>query len=210
MGKVKKQETLDVSTEEKIKQAAQKLFTKKGYAATRTRDISEEAGINLALLNYYFRSKEKLFEIVMMENLQNFFKSMIDVLNDEGASLEKKIEIFVTNYTEMLMKHPDLPLFVLSEIRANPQRLVSKMGIKEHFAKSQFMKQLHEGMANGTITPMHPLQFIMNMVGLTVFPFVASPVLKSLGDMKESDFNAFIEYRKTMIPRWVKAFMKVK
>jgi AcrR family transcriptional regulator len=210
MGKAKKQETLDVSTEEKIKQAAQKLFTRKGYAATRTRDISEEAGINLALLNYYFRSKEKLFEIVMMENLQNFFKSMIDVLNDEGASLEKKIEIFVANYTEMLMKHPDLPLFVLSEIRANPQRLVSKMGIKEHFAKSQFMKQLHEGMANGTITPMHPLQFIMNMVGLTVFPFVASPVLKSLGDMKESDFNAFIEYRKTMIPKWVKALMKVK
>ena len=67
----------DLSTEEKIKAAAKKLFTQKGFAATRTRDIAEEAGINLALLNYYFRSKEKLFELVMKENVQLFLGTMI-------------------------------------------------------------------------------------------------------------------------------------
>ena len=72
MAKKEKLKT-DLSTEEKIKAAARKVFTQKGYSATRTRDIAEEAGLNLALLNYYFRSKEKLFELIMAEKMQQFF-----------------------------------------------------------------------------------------------------------------------------------------
>jgi len=53
---------LDTSTEAKIKAAARVVFHKNGFAATRTRDIAEEAGINLALLNYYFRSKQNHYE----------------------------------------------------------------------------------------------------------------------------------------------------
>ena len=76
----------DSSTEEKIKIAARHVFHIKGYAGTRTRDIAEEAGINLALLNYYFRSKEKLFEIVMMETLRDFLQSLTSVFNDMESS----------------------------------------------------------------------------------------------------------------------------
>ena len=83
---------MDTSTEERIKQAARKVFHQKGYAATRTRDIAEEANINHAMLNYYFRSKEKLFEIVMMETMTQFFKGVGSILNDENTSLEEKIE----------------------------------------------------------------------------------------------------------------------
>src|SRR5687768_3368256 len=97
-----KKKTLDLSTEEKIKAAALKLFTKKGFAATRTRDISEEAGINLALLNYYYRSKERLFELVMTEILQNFFRGLTQIFNDESTSLDEKVSIFVKNYTALL------------------------------------------------------------------------------------------------------------
>lgn len=64
---VRKLPGTDLSTEQKIIEAARKVFTRKGYSATRTRDIAEEAGLNLALLNYYFRSKQKLFELVMAE-----------------------------------------------------------------------------------------------------------------------------------------------
>ena len=70
MKPVKTKPAADPSTEEKIKIAARSVFHKKGYAATRTRDIAEEAGINLALLNYYFRSKEKLIDIIMTETMQ--------------------------------------------------------------------------------------------------------------------------------------------
>ncbi|MBS1688702.1 MAG: TetR/AcrR family transcriptional regulator, partial [Bacteroidetes bacterium] len=83
------------STEEKIKEAARKVFLQKGYAATRTRDIAEEAGYNLALLNYYFRSKEKLFDIIMVETMQNFLHSVKEILRDEQTSLQEKLELLV-------------------------------------------------------------------------------------------------------------------
>lgn len=198
---------LDSTTEEKIKQAARKLFMKKGYAATRTRDISEEAGINLALLNYYFRSKEKLFELIMLESLQHFFKNMLEVLNEKETSLEEKVETFVVNYTDMLRKQPDIPLFIFSEIRNNPAQLVAKMGVKDYLRNSYFMKQIQEAMKSGRITTVNPLQFIINMVGMTVFPFIASPILKNMFEMDEKTFDSILDERKTLIPKWVKAIL---
>src|SRR5688500_16893568 len=127
MVKARKNDNLDLSTEEKIKKAALKLFTKKGYVATRTRDISEEAGINLALLNYYYRSKEKLFELVMTEILQNFFRGITQIFNDEKTSLDEKVKIFVVSYTGLLKQQPDLPLFIFHELRLNPENPPRKM-----------------------------------------------------------------------------------
>src|SRR5260221_8076178 len=98
MAKMKKVGTQQLSTEEKIKVAARKVFLRKGFSATRTRDIAEEAGINLALLNYYFRSKQKLFEEVMREKIQTLLQTVIPVLNNQSTNLEKKIELVVSNY----------------------------------------------------------------------------------------------------------------
>src|SRR5690606_16653507 len=116
----------DGSTEARILAAARNVFTRKGYAAARTRDIAEEAGINLALLNYYFRSKEKLFEQVMLENIQQFVKGIREALDDESTSLQEKTAWFARNYTAMLLKNPDLPLFIISELRQHPDKLVQR------------------------------------------------------------------------------------
>src|SRR5580698_8757544 len=105
----------ELSTEEKIKEAARKLFTQKGFAATRTRDIAEEAGINLALLNYYFRSKERLFDLVMLENFGQFISGVRALFNDENTSLDQKIEALVNFYIDRLIISPDLPLFIINE-----------------------------------------------------------------------------------------------
>src|SRR5689334_23935314 len=94
----KAKQVVDSSTEEKIMEAARTVFLRKGYAATRTRDIAEEAGINLALLNYYFRSKEKLFSLVMQEKFQKFFGVIFPILNEPTTSLEEKVERLVDSY----------------------------------------------------------------------------------------------------------------
>ena len=83
----------ELTTEEKILLSASKVFTEKGFAGTRTRDIAEEAGINLALLNYYFRSKEKLFEQVMKVKMVLLFGQIVPILTNEKTNLEEKIEI---------------------------------------------------------------------------------------------------------------------
>jgi len=201
---------IDTSTEEKIKSAARTIFTQKGYAATRTRDIAEEAGINLALLNYYFRSKEKLFDIIMLESMQDFIHSITGVFNDETTSLKEKIQNMVNHYLDMLTNQPNLPLFVLSELRDNPGDLISKLHLKENLVQSHFLKQIQQAIQEGRIPPIHPLHFIMNLMGMIVFPFVASPILKSIGELDQSAFLELMQQRKKYIPIWIEAMMKVK
>ena len=209
MKKEKIKPVVDPSAEEKIKNAARIIFQKKGFAATRTRDIAEEAGMNLALLNYYFRSKEKLFDIIMLESLRDFLKSIITLLSNEDNTFEKKIELFVENYIDFLMEHPHIPLFILSELRANPNALVSKMNLKEVLMKSNFIKQFQEQVKKGKISPIHPVHFLMNLAGLVVFPFIASPIIRNLGDLKgDKEFNEIMQQRKKMIPQWIKQMYK--
>ena len=203
-------ETTNASTELKIKQAAQKVFMQKGYAAARTRDIAEAAGINLALLNYYFRSKEKLFDLIMLENLQQFIEGIKEILNNRKTSIEQKVEAIVTNYIDLLTRQPDLPLFILHELRTHPKEIVSKIDRDKFINKSYFMQQIKDAVKQGKIAPVNPLHFLMNIISLTIFPFVASPILQNIGGLNQQDFNALMEERKKLIPKWIKAIMQKK
>jgi AcrR family transcriptional regulator len=172
MAKKKEAKALDTTTEAKIKNAARVVFHKKGFAATRTRDIAEEAGINLALLNYYFRSKEKLFETIMFETVFGFMQNMAMVLNDEKSTLEKKVELIASYYIDFITKEPNIPIFMLSEIRNNNAHgLLEKLPIKQLVMNSAFVKQHQEAVVKGKITEPNPLHFLMNLLSLVVFPF---------------------------------------
>lgn len=193
----------DDSTEEKIRAAARKVFTQKGFAATRTRDIAEEAGINLALLNYYFRSKEKLFEIVMMEKVHKLFGLIGPVLNDPVTQLGEKVERVADHYISMLIENPDLPIFVLSEIRNNPERFGKLVQPHQIINESVFSHQLQE------LRPdVHPAQFILTFMGMMLFPFIARPVIHATGSLDDEAFNMLMEQRKQLIPVWIKTILK--
>lgn len=195
---------LDTSTEEKIKRAAKTVFTQKGYAAARTRDIAEEAGINLALLNYYFRSKERLFHIVMLESLQTFFYSMIIVLNDDKLSFEEKVHGFVDRYISLFQQQPELPFFVVSEVNNHPEIFLKEMGVKEVIFRSSFFKELQERVSkNKNLKGVHPIQFMINIVSMVIFPFVGAPMIRMVGQMKQKDFDGLMEQRKQLVPKWV-------
>ncbi|GIL23875.1 MAG: TetR family transcriptional regulator [Bacteroidota bacterium] len=210
MAKSKEVKTLDTTTEEKIKAAARVVFHKKGYAATRTRDIAEEAGINLALLNYYFRSKEKLFDIIMFETIFGFMQNMAMVLNDEKSTLEKKVEMIAFNYIDFISKEPNIPIFMLSELRNNAGRLLEKLPIKQLIMTSAFFRQHQEAVAKGKIVEPNPLHFLMNLLSLVVFPFIGQPLLQGISGLNETQFNQLMQERKKLIPVWIKAMMKAK
>ncbi len=195
-------EKVDVTTEEKIKEAARKVFMQKGYGATRTRDIAEAAGINLALLNYYFRSKEKLFEIVMMEKMQKMFGAILPVVMNETMNLEDKIDLIVANYIDMLVMNQDLPIFVLSEIRNHPEKFANKIQAGAMMGNSSFVKQLHE-----RVPHLNPLQLLMSIIGMTVFPFVGKPIFQTVNNTDPKMFDQLMEQRKKLIPLWVKAMI---
>jgi AcrR family transcriptional regulator len=196
------------SAEQKIIEAARKLFMQKGYSATKTRDIAAEAGINLALLNYYFRSKEKLFEMIMIDNFRQFIGVIVKMLNDESTTLENKIKNLVATYIDLFLQNGDLPLFILTEIRNHPEKLMGNLPAAPAIFGSVFMRQLQEAIEAKKIPPMDPRHLMLNVVGLTIFPFAAQPMLQAIAGLGGKQFEEMMLERKELIPAWIQAMLK--
>ena len=192
----------ELSTEDKILLAASKVFTEKGFSGTRTRDIAEEAGINLALLNYYFRTKEKLFEQVMKVKVVLLFGQIIPIVTNEKTSLEEKIDLASEKYFDILTKNPNLPLFVLSEIQKKTSDIKSILPFDKVLKNSFLIKQIQE--KKSEINPFH---FLINFISMTVFPFLGKPILQTFELMNDSEFQKFVEERKKFVPVWIKMML---
>jgi AcrR family transcriptional regulator len=192
--------------EQAIKAAAKQVFTQKGYAATRTRDIAEVAGCNIALLNYYFRSKEKLYDIVMLESIQLFIGNILVVLNDEATDLFTKMDLLVARYIDMLLNNPGLPLFVLTELNNNPEALFRKTAEVDELAKSVLARQWKQMLAQRGIS-IHPIHLVLNVTALVVFPFVGKPVVKGKFHIPEEQFIGLMQERKRLIPAWLRGMI---
>lgn len=194
--------TTELSTEDKILLAASKVFTEKGFSGTRTRDIAEEAGINLALLNYYFRTKEKLFEQVMKVKIVLLFGQIIPIVTNEKTSLDEKIDLASVKYFDILTKNPNLPIFVLSEIQKKTSDVKSILPFEKVLNNSYLMKQIKERKPE-----VNPFHFLFNFLSMTVFPFLGKPILQSFDLMTDKEFQQFVEERKTMVPMWIKTML---
>lgn len=192
-----------ISTEEKIIRAADKIFTQKGYAATRTREIAEEAGTNLALLNYYFGSKEKLFRNVVREKLKMLLSAMGPIASDENIPIDQKIKMISENYTQLLLENEDLPLFILNEWSVNKKLFADLIRETRQHAEPVIEKQLRESNMAITLEDL-----IVNTLGMIMFPFIAKPMILSSGLVQEDQFAMFVEKRKEMIPEWIISITK--
>ena len=194
---------MDLTTEEKIIEAARTIFTQKGFSATRTRDIAEEAGINLALINYHFKSKDNLFKIVIKEKFEELFGMISPILSDPKISLEEKIESLVLNYTNLLLANEDLPIFVLNELKTNKHIFDKLLQNARMLSQPIIENQIKErGFTISTIN------FIMNIVSMTLFPFLSKPLFVASGLLKEEEFINFVMDRKQHIPTWVMNTLK--
>jgi AcrR family transcriptional regulator len=194
----------ETEAQERLKLAARKVFLEKGFAAATTRDIAQEADMNLALLNYYFRSKKRLFHIIMLESLQSLLHTVSTVLNDTETTVEQKLAAFVEVYINQLKADPDLPVFILSEVRANPSEFLDKLNYKDVILNSLFFKQLKEGVVKGDFSlELHPIHWFFNLIGMLVFPFAAAPIVKNLMGLNTDDYMALMDERKQLIPKWM-------
>ena len=198
-----------MNSEERIKAAARKVFHQKGYAGTRTRDIAEEAGINHAMVNDYFRSKEKLFGIVMLETMTFFFKGVSTILNNENTSLEEKIEQVVANYIDLLLEEPELPTFMFNEVRTNPEPFVANTPILQALEHSVLASQYAEAVAQGRITEPNLIHTVLNVISLVIFPFIAQPIFTALSRTDKEAYKTLMLERKKLIPQWIRAMLFV-
>jgi len=190
-----------ISSEIRIKEAAHKIFLIKGFAASTVRDVAKEARTNVAMVNYYFRSKKNLFKVVMLEKVQLLFGTLAPILNDEASSLDEKIIGIVNSYIDFLTKNPDLITFIMNEARKQKLEFISSR-VSDMAHKSHFMKQMKA--SSGNLNPVH---FFMSLVGFIAFPFVARPMLLQTGIVNEKEFGNMMEERKQLIPVWINIIM---
>ena len=192
----------DLNTEQKILLAAKKVFLEKGREGSRMQEIADEAGINKALLHYYFRSKEKLFEGVFKETFSRLVPQVISLLNQD-ISLFDKIRIFTREYIDLFLENPYIPGFVIHELSRNPQlivNLITTVGIKPQV----FIGQVHREIEKKTIIPIRPEDLIVNMLSMSIFPFVATPIIKNLIFQEDAAaFRSFLEERKHTVPEFI-------
>lgn len=182
-------------TEMLILEAARKVFIRKGFDGARMQEIADEAGINKALLHYYFRSKEKLFDQIFLVAFKDFWPSIQSQLAQGDGSVKSLIRAGVNAYTDMLLKMPYLPAFVVGEINRSPQRveeLLRSSGIDAAFV----VELVQRGIDRGEVLPMDPRSLIINMLGLVLFPFISRPVLSRMFFASEEEFLSFVAQRR--------------
>jgi AcrR family transcriptional regulator len=186
-------------TEQKIFEAAKQVFLEQGTAKARMQEIADEAGINKAMVHYYFRSKDRLSEAVFQEAAGRFLPRIFGVL--AGAqSLEEKVKTVIQEYTDFLGDNPHLPGFVIHEISHHPERakqFVRSIGTPD---LEPLREQLEEQVEAGAIRPISIEQFVVNLIALCVFPFVARPMLELLLGFDGDQFDGFIEQRQHELP----------
>ncbi|HNW98795.1 MAG TPA: TetR/AcrR family transcriptional regulator [Bacteroidales bacterium] len=194
--------TSDKSTEKIILEAAKKVFLLKGFDGARMQEIADEAKMNKALLHYYFRSKDKLFDAISKEAFEQFFPRVAEIVNNEKTIFEK-IESFVDIYITMLLQNPHLPVFVLHEVNRNPERfikIIKHSGVNPEYFGMMIQKEVEKG----NIRPVNPIHLLINILGMCIFPFIGKPILQ--GFIFNNDSNAyqqFISERKEEVKRFV-------
>jgi len=200
----------DNQAEIAILEAARKVFTHRGYAGARMDEIAREAGMNRALLHYYFRSKEKLFDLVFAQRAREFFLGMVGIVNSP-ATLEEKIRAIVAHDIDMMRSQPDLPLFIMQELAQNPDRLVrmaSESGASPNVLMKGFKSTVKEAVDKKQIRPVDGGQLLINIISLCVYPFIAKPMIKAVQEMDDKQFERMIINRKKEVVEFVMNALK--
>ena len=199
----------ELSAEKMILEAAKKVFLDKGFDGARMQEIADEAGINKALLHYYFRSKDNLFDAIFEDAFMQFLPNIGQVLMSD-MPFPDKIRAFVGHYIDMLHNNPHLPIFIMRELQRAPEKIVSLLkqsGINPHMTNNLLLQESEKGKINPIPLP----HLIVNMIGLCVFPFIGRPIIEGFIFNNDTEaYNKFLLERKTVVADFIINAIQVK
>jgi TetR/AcrR family transcriptional regulator len=203
----------DRDTEQRILDAAHAVFLRRGTAGARTQEIAKEAGVNSALLHYYFRTKERLAAAVFQRAASQLMPAVIGILASD-ANLEEKVHQVVDVELRQLLATPYLPGYIISELTHHPDRAAqlfsSATGLSPAEIRARVFKVLRAQInARVRARRMHaisPQQFAVNLLALCVFPFAARPMVMAFVGLDDAGFRQFVERRrKELAPFFLRA-----
>jgi TetR/AcrR family transcriptional regulator len=193
----------EINAEKRILDAARSVFTRKGFDGARMQEIADEAGINKALVHYYYRSKEKLFAEIFREAFSTMIPALAHVFLGQGT-IEQKIELFVEKYLNVVLQNPFIPLFVLSEMNRNPDAFFNEFVHPDLKLSIKGILNLFENaVEKGEIAQIQPRHLMINMMALCVFPFVARPMLQRMLDISDLEYENILQERKKVVSEFI-------
>ncbi len=193
----------DRQTEERIFDAATEVFLGKGMDGARMQDIANRAGINKALLHYYYRTKDRLFNAVFEKIAGKIFSRFAPVF-DKNLTLDEKIRFFFNEHISFLQSNPSLPLFILNEINRNPariRRLIRDLDIGKIWGT--LAEQHREELKEYNISEESIPQLMTTIASISVFPFAARGIIQGIFDKMGISFDQYIEERKKFAAEFV-------
>ncbi len=200
--------TKNKNTEQKIFDAATELFLEKGVDRTSVRDIASKAGINLALMNYYFRSKENLFDAIFTMLVKKNTLSLVKIL-DSDLELKEKIKTYVHAYIDMLVANPLLVSFFMAILHRSREKITEMQAISSLYSTEKFREQIIDEVQKKNIKKIDPMHFFVDMISMITFPFAIKLLIMDRNEMSESDFKNFILQRKEHIAKMLIDSIKI-
>lgn len=200
-----------LAAEERILEAATRIFREKGREGARMQEIADAAGINKALLHYYFRSKDQLFERVFQDSARLFFSRLNEILQSD-MDLFQKITHLCEAYISLSVENPFIPVFVIGEMNRSLDIFISKVftATQPRPDFSLFRHQLQKAADEGKIVPVAPHQLIMNILGLCIFPVISKPMMQFNMGIGEKEFLTWMEERKRLVPELIISSLKIE
>lgn len=188
----------DLSTEEKIREAARRVFVAKGFDGCSVREIAREAGMNVALVNYYFRSKGQLFKLIFHAAMEDFLLSMMDVFQTD-FSLEMKMRIFIEREYEFLTNHPELPGFIVSELSRGDASAFEQLKIHERIRETGVFEQVALAQERGEMRRIDLVSITLLLLSNCQFPFLGSPIIKGVHKLSEEHYEQQLRLHKQYV-----------
>ncbi len=198
--------TKDSSTEEKIRAAAKEVFFTKGFDGCTSREIAKAAGMNVALVNYYFRSKSQLFQLVFRAAMEDFMLGMIDVFQTD-QSLEDKIRIFIEKEYEFLSKHPEIPRFIIGEMTRFEGCSIDHMDILQRIDETGIFQACQVAQNEGKMRKMNLLSITMLMMSNCQFPFMARPLVQGIHKISDEVYERQLILHKQYVTEMIIGYL---
>lgn len=186
--------------EDQIKKAAKKVFLKKGLAGSRLQEIADEANIGRTALHYYYRSKEKLFEVVFSEAFGEMHRRMSGLMTPDLPVWEK-IKVFVDGYYKRVACEPDLDFFIINEYNKNPEE-IQKVLVTNSMDRNTvtFLDQISDAVKQGELKG-DPHHIFITMLSLCIYPIIAKSMLQTVMHHTDEEYELFIEQWKSHVVR---------
>lgn len=185
-------------TEQLILQAAEKEFISKGYESTRTTTIAEKAGVTHAMLHYYFRTKENLFDKVLSTKASEVRRVMLGFIDNEELPLLQRIEQGVRRHFEFLIKNPQLPLFIINELLRKDTKATNFMEISKDTAydmQTSLQSSIDAAAAKGECRRLDARTLMLDIISLNMAPFVGAPLIDCIFAISPEKRREFLRER---------------